>query len=210
MIDISPSDVFLTRHASDGRFVLFTRTDVRPGWPLPWWGAVADTRGDGFGLLARIDGLAAPEGWTTRQLLTVARARGAVECGGRATLAAATVQQCLDRAVAAFKEPTGPSEADATLVTLESDGRPSPYPWTIARCGPFELPLCPDPDGAEEGITLEQLLIIVDQLLHDATRAYPHAAPVWICRRHMAAALVAKVGRAAVARGSGLVPPNSE
>ncbi len=38
--------------------------------------------------------------------------------------------------------------------------------------------LCPDAASREEGITLEQLLIVLDQFLHDATRSMPHAHEV--------------------------------
>ena len=196
MIDISPADIVLTRQATTGRFVIFTSTDVRPTWPLRWWGVVADTGGDGFGLLVRLNGLAAPEGWTTRQLLAVARARAAEECERRATDLAVAVLECTDKAVAAFGKPALPTEADAP-VEFERGDQPSPYSWTVARCGAFRLPLCPDPPGQGDGIAPEQLLIILDQLLLDATRAIPHSRALWVTRRHVAGALAAEALRAA-------------
>jgi hypothetical protein len=69
MIDINDTDIVVTRRASDGRFVIFASTDVKPDWPLRWRTVVADTGGDGFGFLVRLDKDAAPEGWTARQLL---------------------------------------------------------------------------------------------------------------------------------------------
>ena len=191
MIDINEADVVITRRTSTGRTVLFTSTDVQPGWPLRWWGVIADTGGDGFGLLVRRDEGAAPEGWTARQLLAVARARMAAENRRHSSPATAAAIAHLDLAGA------GRRVARDDPVTFEPGGEPSPYPWTVARCGEFHLPLCPDPEGLEEGITPEQLLIILDQLLHDATGAFPHARELWARRRHVAAALAAEVRRLA-------------
>jgi hypothetical protein len=189
MIDVNESFIVITRRTSTGRTVLFTSTDVLPGWPIRWWGAIADTGGDGFGLLVRRDEGAAPEGWTARQLLAVARARMVAANRRRSSPATAAAITRLDLAGA------GCRIARDDPVTFEPAGVASPYPWTIARCGEFHLPLCPDPEGLEEGITPEQLLIVLDQLLHDATGTFPHARDVWACRRHVAAALAAEVRR---------------
>jgi hypothetical protein len=198
MIDISPTDIVLTRQATNGRFVIFTRTDVRPTWPLRWWGVVADTGGDAFGLLVRLNGLAAPEGWTARQLLAVARARAAAEYERSATAPAVAALECLDKAVAAIGKPAWPTEADAP-VEFERGDPQSPYAWTVARCGAFWLPLCPDPLGTGDGIAPEQVLIVLDQLLLNATRAFPHSRALWTTRRQVAGALAAEVRRAAEA-----------
>ena len=196
MFDVSEADIVGARRTSAGRTVLFTSTDVQPGWPLRWWGAVADTGGDGFGLLVRLDEDAAPEGWTARQLLAVARARMAAENKRRPSAATAAALARLVWAAASCRPPPGRLARDDP-VTFEPGGVASPYPWTVARCGEFHLPFCPDPQGLAEGVTPEQLLIILDQLLHDATAAFPHARELWACRRHVAAALAAEVRRAA-------------
>lgn len=195
MIDINEADIVVTRHTTGGRAVLFTSTDVQPGWPIRWWGVVADTGGDGFGLLVRLDANAAPEGWTVRQLLAVARARTAAEWHRRPSVATTAAVARLDDAIADYRDLAGRLARDDP-VTFAQGSEPSPYPWTVARYGDFHLPLCPDPEGLEEGITPEQLLIVLDQLLRDATEAYPHARGLWTCRRHVAAALAAEVGRA--------------
>ena len=200
MIDIDQKDIVATRQTSDGRFVIFTATDVRPSWPVRWWGAVADTGGDGFGLLVRLDGLSAPDGWTARQLLAVAQARMAAEAARRPATATAAAIAHLDLASSSFKEPTGQTAPDAP-VTFEPGDGPSIYPWTVARRGEFRLPLCPDPASLGEGITPEQLLIVLDQLLHDGARAFSFARGLWVCRRHVAAALEAETRRAAAVRG---------
>ena len=88
MIDLSERDILLVRRGADERFVIFTTTDVQPGWPLPWWVAVLDTGGDGIGVPVRLDASAAPDGWTAAQLIEVALARARAEAmaGGEANL----------------------------------------------------------------------------------------------------------------------------
>jgi hypothetical protein len=195
MIDVNESDIVIARRTSRGRTVLFTSTDVLPDWPIRWWGVIADTGGDGFGLLVRLHTSAAPEGWTARQLLAVAQARMAAENQRRPSAASVAAIAHLDLASTRCRHSARRLARDDP-VAFELGGEPSPYPWTVARCGEFHLPLCPDAAGLEEGITPEQLLIILDQLLHDATRAFPQARDVWACRRHIATALAAEVRRA--------------
>ena len=122
MIDVNESDIVITRRTSTGRAVLFTSTDVQPDWPLRWWGAIADTGGDGFGLLVRLDEDAAPEGWTARQLLAVARARTAGENQRRPSPATAAAIAHLDVAGA------GRQVARDDPVTFEPGGEASLYP----------------------------------------------------------------------------------
>ena len=206
MIDIDPNDIVVARRAS-GRFVIFTSTDVRPAWPLRWWGVVADTGGDGFGFLVRLDGDAALDGWTARQRLAVARRRAAAEGELHPSAATAAAVADLDLAAASLGELGGRAARDDP-VTFVPASEPSPYGWTVARCDGFHLPLCPDPESLGEGVTPEQLLIVLDQLMLDATRAFPHALGIWACRRRVAAALAAE-GRRAVAARSGGTPSTS-
>ena len=188
MLDINDADVVVARRTFCGRFVLFTVTDVQPTWIIPWWGVIADTGGDGFGLLVRLDTDAAPAGWTARQLLTVAKA-GMAEVNRRrpseATHAALTH---LDYATTALRRPA----RDDDRVTFE----PMPYAWT-ARWGEFHLPLQLDAEGAEEGVTVEQLLVVLDQLMLAATtcRVRSYVRDYWVCRRHVSAALALEVQR---------------
>jgi hypothetical protein len=202
MIDINDADIVTTRHTADGRFVIFTSTDVQPGWPLRWWTAVADTGGDGLGIPVRLDAAAAPAGWTARQLLTVAHARMVAENERLSREIAMAAIASLDLAVAGGWGQVELMARDDP-VAFAAGGEASPYAWTVARCGPFHLPLCPDPENRGEGVTPEQLLIILDQLLHDACRAFPHARPLWACRRHVAAALKAEAQRVVAVRGDG-------
>jgi hypothetical protein len=200
MIDINDADIVATRHTADGRFVIFTSTDVQPGWPLRWWTAVADTGGDGFGIPVRLDGAAAPAGWTARQLLAVTRARMLAESERQSRAITAAAIASLDLATAAGWGRVEPVARDDPVAFATGDGA-SPYAWTVARCGELHLPLCPDPESRGEGVTPEQLLIILDQLLHDACCAFPQARPLWACRRHVAAALKAEARRVAATRG---------
>ncbi len=200
MIPVRDGDVVVSRATSDGRFVLFTSTDVMPGWPLPWWGVVADTGGDGFGLLVRLDEDSAPAGWTARQLLLVVRSRLASEAARHALVITGDAVAALDRAAACRWEIEPPgTAADAALAFITVDDA-SPYPWTVAICQEFALALCSDPESRGEGVTPEQLLIVLDQLLRDAARARPHVRAVWEAGRHIAAALAAEVRRLGAVR----------
>jgi len=209
MIDLDPADIVLTRRAADGRFVIFTATDVRPGWPLRWWGAVADTGGDGFGFLVRLDAETAPAGWTAWQLLAVVQRRMADEAARLPLPMTLAAVASLDQAAASLAGMMGnPLPDDPVTFASAGGGELSPYARTVARSGDFQLPLCPDPESFGEGIAPEQLLIVLDQLLHDTTNARPHERAWWTARRHVAAALAAEAARViAVRAGSGHPPP---
>jgi hypothetical protein len=209
VIDVNEADIVATRRTSGGRFVLFTSTDVRPGWPIRWWGAVADTGGDGLGLLVRVDELAAPEGWTARQLLMVALERTAAECERRPSATGCAAFAHLDLALSLCRG-RGGREARDDPVSFERGGEASPYAWTVARCGGHALALCPDPMGKGEGVTPEQVLIILDQLLGDAVRSTVADRQLWACRRHVASALAAEVRRVEKARAAAGLPPDTE
>lgn len=200
MIDVSKADIVTTRQTGDGRFVVFTKTDVRLGWPLPWWGVVADAGGDGYGLLVRLDGVSAPDGWTARQLLLVARRRMVAEAARCTMEASAEAVAALDRAARRRWERDEPDLSADGGVAFLAGPEPSPYPWTVATCGGFALPMCPDPAGMGEGVTLEQLLIILEQLMLDAARALPHVRDLWAARHDIGAALAAEVTRLAAVR----------
>jgi len=122
MIDVNESDIVITRRTSTGRAVLFTSTDVQPDWPLRWWGAIAVTAGDGFGLLVRLDADAAPEDWTARQLLAVAGARMAAENQRRPSPDTVAATTHLDVTGA------GRRVARDDPVTFMPGGVASPYP----------------------------------------------------------------------------------
>ncbi|GAB0115738.1 hypothetical protein [Acidisoma sp. C75] len=194
MIEIEPEDIVATRLASDGRFLIFLSYGVTPGWPLKFWGVVADTGSDGHGMLVRLDAMVACDGWTLPQLLKVARARLAAERerAGDSAREAESAVVYLDRALAVYANLPVSMSAE---VTFEAGEAPSPYPWTVARFGEFDLPLCPDHVGREEGITPEQLLIVMDQMLEDWTRAAPQLRKAWELRAAVRGALAAEVLR---------------
>jgi hypothetical protein len=197
LIDLDPREVIATRRASDGRFVIFSSAGVTVGWPLPFWGVVADTGADGHGLLVRLDAMVACDGWTVPQLLTVVHARLGAEQGRFAAGSTEAAIAYLDRALAEY---TDVPAASSPAVTFEPGDPTSPYPWTVARCGPFALPLCADPDSRGEGITPEQLLIILDQMLLEWSRKAPYIRRVWVVRKAVKYALVAEVARVLAAR----------
>ena len=199
MIDLDDRDILLTRRDAAGRFVIFTITDVQPSWPVPWWVVVLDTGGDGIGVPVRIDRTAAPDGWTALQLIEVAIARAEAEvAAGRAR------NMCDMRAVAALMihlaaalraaRQSPVSAGAAEPVGFEAGSDSSRFGWTVARCGGHALPFCPDAGGVGEGVTLEQVLIVLDQLFQDGVVGRSLEAWLWRAKRHVALALAALSG----------------
>jgi len=184
--------------AADGRRVAFVATDLLPGWPLRFWGFVADCGGPGRDILVRLDTLTANDGWTVRQLLAVAQARLAAEYARSGGGAAEALVRCLERAVDAYLEVR--TEPPSSLV-FEPGEEASPYPWTVARCGGFAIPLCPDPESRGEGLTPEQLLMILDRALSEWFRISPHRRRVWEARHAIREALGIEARRARAPRG---------
>ena len=205
MIDVDPHDVVATRHTADGRFVIFTSTDVPPRWLLRFWGVVIDTGGDGQGTLVRFEPRTAPEGWTVRQLIQVVQARMEAEHQRSRDGGALAVLQELRRA-SGFRPGVMPEPAllpappAAPVVTFEAGTLPSPYTWTVARCGELILPLCPDPESRDEGVTPEQLLILLDQMLIEWAAISPHRWRIHEARHAVKDALAAEVRRVRTAR----------
>jgi hypothetical protein len=197
MIALRNEDIVLTRRTVDGRFVIFTCTDVRPIWPLRWWGAVADTGADGYGILARVDAQAAPEGWTAAQLIQVVRKRLSAEAVRRPMPVTRVAAAALNLAGVVRLERAKEAAAKGGLVEFRAGGIPSPYAWTVASQAGFDIPLCPDPESREEGITPEQLLLIIDQLLLDAIAAGLPIPGLRQAQEHVTCALEAEGRRLA-------------
>ena len=199
MIDLDEKDIVAVRRTGDGeRFVLFLNTDVLPYWGQCFWTAVLDTGGDGFGLPVRYGtACTAPCGWTLRQLICVAQARMALEHARASEAGALAVLEALGQAVGQM--PEGEPLGDG--VSFASGGQASPYRWTVARCGDLALPLCPDPESRQEGITPELVLIVLDQALKDWSERAPYLRQLWFCRNAIRDALAAEIRRVRVARG---------
>jgi hypothetical protein len=199
MIDVSDEDIVLERRTGDGRFVLFTRTDLPTPWTLPWRSVVASTGGGGHGFMVRLDDRHGGDGWSAADLLEVAVARAMAEQWRRPGPLADDAL----RHLAAIRDGDASRlgrERGEWRVTFRPGPAPSPFEWCIARIGPFELPLCPDPEGREEGLTLEQIAIVLHELFVDATLALPRERWLGGARRHAAAALAAETRRLAVVR----------
>jgi len=196
MIDIPDGDIVATERTSSGRFVIFTRTDVQPGWPLPWWGVVLDTGSDGIGVLVRLNTAAAPEGWTGRQMLAVALARLRVEYVREPVSAAADAVLQLEALAGTWPNDPKDQRPEAIIRFLPGAAK-STYPWDIAKVGDFHLPFSPDPAGREEGLTIEQILLLLRRLLTDAAGAKLTRKWLRAAERHAALALAAEVRRVA-------------
>ncbi len=202
MIDIALADIAAERHTSDGRFVLFTKTDLPAGSALPWWGVTFDTGSDGHGILVRLDARTRVGGWTALNLLSVARARSIAEASHGGGMVTGRIASDISTASSIEARRSGQISLSGS-VRFASDGRPSPYGWTAARLGGSVLPLCPDPEGIEEGVTLEQLLIVLDQLYTDAAARLPRDRALGLARHPVVAALAAEVRRVTWLRQQG-------
>lgn len=160
MIDIRDEDIVRRREASDGRFVLFTRTDLPERMALPWYGVVLDTGGDGLGILVTLDPVG--DAWSAGDLLDVAQSRALERLRHRPDEAGVEVVRSLAEAGTLLGRYT------ERRVRFEPGPVASPYPWTEAFLGEHRLPLCPGADDRDEGVTLEQLVGVLDQVFADA------------------------------------------
>jgi len=202
MIDLDDKDVVAVRRTTDDqRFAIFTDTDVLPFWGQRFWGVVLDTGGDGFGLPVRYGSVCpAPGGWSLRQLICVVQARMAAEHARAPGAGALAVLEALGHAVRQMPngEPLGYG------VSFVPGGQASPYRWTVARCGDLALPLCPDPESRQEGITPELVLIVLDQALKEWSERAPYLRQLWSCRNAIRDALAAEIRRVRIVRGEAL------
>ena len=168
MIDINPDDVVGVCHDPAGRFVIFSRAGMPAGFPLPWWAVCLDTGGDGFGILVRPSSAAAGDGWTAAELLRVAVARADAElvAGSRPAACPGFLSLAL-RALGAG--------ADFSAVTFSPGDDVVDLPWSVASVRGHDLPFSADSASKLEGMTLDQLLVVLDRLHRDWRGAPPAA-----------------------------------
>lgn len=185
MIHIDDSDVVARLATDDGRFVLFTRTDLPGKHPLPWTGAMFDTGGDGFGVSVRL--LQEDVSWSPCDLLRVVLARTQAEEQRRLGPLVVDAQHHLGLALAAEYRRLGSEPADT--LRFSPGPLPSPYPWTVVWRGSHCLPLCPDPASRDEGITPEQVLMVLIQAFSDAVVPVAQRQELTIARDHAQRAL---------------------
>lgn len=199
MIDFDEKAIVAARATTDDRrFVLCTNTDVLPHWGQRFWGVALDTGGDGHGILVRYGtGGGASSGWTLRQLLCVVQARLALEHARAPEGGALAVLEASGRAVRQL--PAG--EALGNGIDFAPGGLASPYAWTLAWTGDQVLPLCPDPQSRDEGVTPEQVIIVIDEALRDWCERAPYLRRLWSCRNAVRDALAAEIRRVRIARG---------
>ncbi|MFP5514652.1 MAG: hypothetical protein ACLGJC_16415 [Alphaproteobacteria bacterium] len=203
MIDINESAIVAERRTSDGRFLLFTSTDLPPDSVLPWSSVMADIWGDGAAFMVRLDGHATSDGFTLLNLLDVAARRAAEEVQRRPTAPASGVLSALHIARSREALRLGPQAADNGFGFDEEELPPdAPYRMTGAWQGDNALPLCCDPAGQAEGVTLEQVLIVCEQLCIDACRRLPRhrARPLVRIQAHITEAIRYEVKRSITAR----------
>lgn len=168
MIAIDDRDLVHRLETADGRFLLFTSTDLPKGHPLPWWGVTFDTGGDGHGILL-VPGPTGLDAWTGLDLIEVLIGRAEAELNRRLAPHVSRLHDCLRRAALLERQRHGPAlRPEPRLCRGPND---VPYGWATARRGDHLLPLCSDPESFGEGIAPAQLLYALAQLYDDAVTA---------------------------------------
>lgn len=166
MIDLDDDKIVRRVDAYGGRFLLFHRVDLKPRSPLPFSGVVLDTSGDGIGLAVTLDPDPTGEAWSLLDLLSVALARTEAEQHRRLGPLVDDVTHHLVQAMALERRRYDGLAPDR--IELVPGYGPSPYPWTEAWRGQHTLPLCPDPESRQEGVTPEQVLLVIERILAEA------------------------------------------
>jgi len=190
MIHINDDDIVLRRDTSDGRFLLFTSTDLPAGCALPWSGVMIDTGGDGHGLSVRLDPDPTGEAWSAGILLHAAVARAKAEEERRLAPLAVEIGHHLHLALGAERRRLGGTSTGG--VSLGAGPPNSVYPWTVAIHGRHHLPFCGDAEGRKDGVAMEQLLMVLEQIFTDAKVPIQHQRWVVIARDHLVAAIAAE------------------
>lgn len=187
MIHIDNEEVVGVAHDVTGRFVIFHRTDLPAGFSLPWWAVCLDTGGDGAGILVRPTAASAGDGWTAAELLHVAvsRAFAEVNAGKRRGACAGF----LSLALRAHGD-----NANFASVTFSRGAERTGLPWLVASVRGHDLNFCPDADGKAEGITLDQILVVLDRLHRDWRSAPPAARRYIVSATRDCACLRRKTG----------------
>ncbi|MEI7606228.1 MAG: hypothetical protein WCJ64_02470 [Rhodospirillaceae bacterium] len=176
MIDIPDDSIVRERRTSGGRFALFCTTDLPRDCALPWWGVTLDVNGDGVGILVRVDESVGETGWTLAALLALAVARGRAEAAvGRSRLTAEIVQHLVRALELETERRAGLAEAGP--LAFEGLEAGEGWPWLSAEfADEGGVEFCASLTGdADEGVNLELLLTLIDQLVADAAIAMPGA-----------------------------------
>ncbi len=191
----SSRDTVAWRTTSAGRHVALISTDLLPGRPLRLWGAAVEIA-DG-GVFIRLAILNPFDGWSLTQLLAVALARFAAEQAHSGEPVLAEIVRHLDRAAAVHREPQdGWAVPPVSFEPAPPGGVTSPFPWCVARVGQFSIPLCPDAEARQRGVSPEQLLAVIELALTSWLPVTPWRRSCWDARREVRAALALEAARA--------------
>jgi hypothetical protein len=198
VIDVSDEDILFERRTSTKRFLLFTATDVQPENPIGFWGCQVDVTGDAVGILVRLDQTSAPNGWEAYELLLVVLEMARAEARRRPDVIAIEVATHVKAAAAAARKRF--AAADKRIEFDDSDG--GLYALGTEP-GNGDLWLNPAPeDEFSEGISAEAILIILDEMMKEATRRLPPNALIGEIKRHVRLALAAEVKRVTALRAA--------
>ncbi len=180
---------------SAGRMVALITTDLIPGRPPRLWGAAVEIP-DG-GVFIRLAILGPYDGWAVGQLLSVTLARFEAELAHSGEPILAEIVRHLDSAAAVHREPqAGWAVPPVAFEPAPPGGVSSPFPWTVARAGPFSIVLCPDAEARQRGVVPEQLLVVIEMALTSWLPVTPWRRSSWEARREVRAALALEAARA--------------
>lgn len=195
MIDISDDEIVVQKATRTGRFLLFCDTELPRESVIPWWSVMMDIGGDGAAILVRLDENHGHQGFTALSLIRIAiAATAAHNVLRRSVLADESLRQLGDAQKAETRRRLGMGEAGRVAFDF---GPPEGYPWMRAECEDDAIDLCPDPAGLDGGATIEQVIMVLDQLYADAIKAYPADANLALAAAYVGRALQLEAERAA-------------
>lgn len=203
MIDVPNHAIVVERRASDDRFLLFTNTDLPPGSLLPWASVMADTYGDGTAFFARLDEVAGPEGFTLLDLLDIATLRAIEEVARQPTVLADRVEAAICHARAEELDRRAGLRRHSDRGTGLVEPTPElPYRLAAVWAGSCRVELCRTPTGQAEGVTLEQLLIVAEQVCIDAANRLSSERRLPRTRQHLGEAIRCEGHRVGMSRNT--------
>jgi hypothetical protein len=198
MTNVPDLAIVALRRDDAGRYAIFSRADMPSGGLLPWWLVTFDTGADTqFRLRIGLDEDTSHGGsWTARDIARVAYQRHLAEIERQPNLLAVEAADHLEELVRVLNR--RPGQPSPMPISFHAGTAPSAYRWDAAQRGGDvrnPLRLCPDPDGQGKGITLNLLLVVLDQVLLDAALARPTDGAISLASSHASAALRCEVAR---------------
>jgi len=175
LIDVSDEDVVFAEKTAGGRFLLYCSTDKPAGYPIDFYSVMVDFGGDALAITVRLDTDSGPDGcWGAFDLLQVILKLNLREGLKRPSAEAGEVEQHVRAALDIEGKRIGRT-VDLDRVEFEEDDEGLGYLYAVAPDPRDEslwlLDNPSDPNG--EGISGEQILLIVSRIFRSASRLLP-------------------------------------